>query len=136
LVVFSFEPGALGKFWLADYFPTLGREVPSSFSALPDVGAEVGRLTGRTARVIPFPLPPDLTDRFAAAGWARPEVYLDAGVRRGISSFSLMSPDQVQQGVARLAEDLATGAWDRRYPGLRDQPSLDVGYRFIVVEAG
>jgi ubiquinone/menaquinone biosynthesis C-methylase UbiE len=132
LVIFSFEPRALARFWLADYFPKLGRERPSSYSELEDVAAEVRMLTGRVVRSVPFPLPRDLEDRFAAAGWATPESYLDPQVRSGISSFSLMPSEEVDNGVRRLAEDIASGEWDRKHGWLRNETHLDVGYRFII----
>lgn len=136
LVVFSFEPSALARFWLAEYFPRLGREVPSSYSELGDVAEEVKALTGRAVRSVPFPLPRDLEDRFAASGWATPEIYLDAQVRNGISSFSLMTVDEVDQGVRRLSDDLASGAWDRRHGWLRTESNLEIGYRFIIATTG
>lgn len=132
LVIFSFEPRALVRFWLSDYFPRLGREVPSSFSELEDIADEVMRCTGRRIQTIPFALPRDLEDKFAAAGWARPEMYLDPNVRSGISSFSLMPVEEVEQGVQRLSGDLDSGAWDRRFGALRTADRLDLGYRFIV----
>lgn len=131
LVIFGFEPTVLQRFWLAHYFPNLGREIGSSYSILSDVAEEVKALTGRMVRSDPFPLPRDLEDKFAASGWATPEIYLDSQVRSGISSFSLMSHREVEHGVRQLAEDLASGAWDRRYGRLRMEPSLDVGYRLI-----
>jgi SAM-dependent methyltransferase len=134
LVIFSFEPRALARFWLAEYFPRLGREIPSSYSELGDVAEEVKTLTGRAVRTMPFPLPRDFEDRFAASGWATPESYLDAHIRSGISSFSLMSVDEADRGLARLSDDLASGAWDRRHGWLRAERSLDVGYRFIIAE--
>jgi SAM-dependent methyltransferase len=131
LVIFSFEPRALAGFWLADYFPKLGREIRSSYSELGDVAEEVRALTGRVVQSRPFPLPRDLEDKFAASGWATPESYLDPEVRRGISSFSLMPADELAHGVKRLSDDLASGAWDRRHGWLRTESHLDVGYRFI-----
>lgn len=134
LVIFSFQPQALARFWLADYFPKLGREIGSSFSQLKDVAEEVGALTGRMVRKIPFLLPRDLEDRFAAAGWAEPESYLSSEVRNGISSFALMDPKEVSEGISRLSADLASGAWDYRNGSLRTQEHFDAGYHFIVAE--
>jgi ubiquinone/menaquinone biosynthesis C-methylase UbiE len=134
LVIFTFEPSALGRFWLADYFPRLGREIRSSFAELDDVAKEIASLTGRTARPIPFPLPRDLEDKFAAAGWSNPETYLDDNVRNGISSFALMLVNEVSEGLSRLSAELVSGVWDRKYGSLRHQTHLDVGYRFIVAE--
>jgi transcriptional regulator of arginine metabolism len=37
-----------------------------------------------------------------------------------------------EERMARLAADLASGAWDARHPGLRERPELDVGYRLVV----
>ncbi|TLD71064.1 class I SAM-dependent methyltransferase [Phragmitibacter flavus] len=135
LVIFSFQPQTLNRFWLADYFPTLGREGGSSFSHLEDVAEEVRLLTGRTVREIPFLLPRDLEDRFAAAGWAEPESYLSPAVRNGISSFALMDPKEVSDGIARLSADLESGTWDSRNGSLRLQDRFDAGYHFIIAEA-
>jgi SAM-dependent methyltransferase len=134
LVIFTFEPRQLGRFWLADYFPALGREICSSFSELEDVAKEVADLTSRKVRTIPFPLPRDLQDKFAAACWATPESYLDSSIRNGISSFALMKPDSVIEGLARLDADLASGRWDAKYRSLRSLATYDAGYKFIVVE--
>ena len=134
LVIFTFEPRDLSAFWLCEYFPRLGGTEGNSFLELADVAGEVRRLTGRTVHSIPFPLPRDLTDQFGAAGWARPESYLQAEVRNGISSFALMDPSEVASGVARLREDLASGRWDQRHGSLRQQSHWDAGYRFIVAK--
>ncbi len=81
---------------------------------------------------IPFPLPRDLADKFAAACWNQPEEYLKPKVRNGISSFSLMTPSDVAAGLQRLAKDLQSGKWDKQYHHLRHADSYDIGYRFIV----
>lgn len=131
LAVLTFEPRLFVRFWLAEYFPTLGRELRSSYSELADVGEEVRALTGRVVCSEPFPIPRDLTDKIAASGWATPESYLDPQVRRGISSFSLMPPEEVARGVKQLSDELASGEWDRRHGALRTQANLDLGYRVI-----
>ncbi len=77
-------------------------------------------------------MPADCEDGFYAAYWARPEAYLDPTVRAGISCCALLDQALVEERIARLAGDLASGAWDERHPGLRDQPQLDVGYRLVI----
>jgi hypothetical protein len=84
--------------------------------------------------VLPFPLPRDLEDKFGAASWARPEDYLNAEIRNGISDFSLMNEVDLASGLAKLKTDLQSGEWERRYGFLRTQESYDIGYQFIVVE--
>lgn len=134
LVIFTFEPSVLRRFWLADYFPKLGHEIRSSFSELKNVASELKALTSRKARSVTFPLPRDLQDKFAAASWATPESYLDPEVRNGISSFPLMKNRDVEDGVTRLRADLETGRWDAKYGKLRSQKSCDAGYKLIILE--
>ncbi|MGH2416325.1 MAG: hypothetical protein ACRDEA_22060, partial [Microcystaceae cyanobacterium] len=86
-------------------------------------------------RVIPFLLPPDLIDSFAAVGWARPELYLESKVRQGISSFAKFERAELAHGLSRLRRDLESGAWDREYGYLRQQQQYDVGYRFVYTAA-
>jgi hypothetical protein len=123
----------LKQFWLAGYFPRLGREIDTSFSRLADVSAEVKDITGGTVEIVPFPLPRNLVDKFAAACWNQPEEYLKPEIRNGISSFSLMAPSDVAAGLRDLAEDLKSGKWDERYGHLRQADAYDIGYRFIIV---
>ena len=71
------------------------------------------------------------SDSFAAVGWARPELYLNSGIRSSISSFSKIEDHELNSGLSRLAEDLERGRWDRKYGHLREQSQYDAGYRFI-----
>ena len=74
---------------------------------------------GNTAEVYPFRLPHDLWDNFAAAGWRRPEVYLDPDVRAGMSAFALAKPRAVEEGVGRLRRDLAVLLYAAGVPLIR-----------------
>ena len=91
---------------------------------------------GGTARIEPLPLPADCTDGFGEAYWARPEAYLDPEMRRGMSCFQRLEQTELEDGLARLAADLNTGAWDSRHGGLRQLAELDCGHRLIVAEGG
>ena len=66
------------------------------------------------------------------AYWRRPAAYLDAEVRAGISVFSLLSPEEVEEGLARLSADLHTGEWYRRNAAVLELEELDLGYRLVV----
>jgi hypothetical protein len=74
-----------------------------------------------------------VVDGFLGAYWARPEAYLDAGVRSAISGFAKLA--NVGPGLARLRADLASGAWERRFGALRARESIDLGYRLVVAES-
>ena len=112
--------------------------VVSAFDVFPPVNAVKGlmrQVTGRGVRLEGFSLPHDLAYRFVAAGWRRPEVYLKAEVRAGMSAFRLADQTVVERGVMRLGHDLESGAWQRNYGWVREQESYDAGYRFVCVDA-
>jgi hypothetical protein len=61
-------------------------------------------------------------------------MYLDSEIRRNISNFALAAEDDLAEGLARLAADLESGEWDRRYGHLRSLPELDLGHRLLIAE--
>ena len=131
MILFTYDPAVISSFWLTDYFPSFMADVQSTFLPIPTLVSEIESISNLTVNVLPFPLPNDLSDSFAAVGWARPELYLDANIRNGISSFAKMTDIELDRGLASLRDDLATKAWDRKYSHLRQQPEYDAGYRFI-----
>jgi SAM-dependent methyltransferase len=128
VVILTHDPAADG-FWLEDYFPELfriGRRILPSLE-------ELRRSLGRSS-FIDLPIPRDCSDGFQGAYWSRPEAYLDAGVRGAISSFAKLKGAELDEGLARLRSDLASGDWERRQGALRAREQLDLGYRLVVVE--
>jgi SAM-dependent methyltransferase len=124
VVILTCDPSAIG-FWLTDYFPEIleiDRRVLPSLS-------ELGRHLGRIA-VFDVPIPHDCTDGFLGAYWRRPQAYLSAEVRAAISTFSRLR--HVEDGLAKLRRDLASGEWHRRYGELLHRSAIDLGYRLIV----
>jgi hypothetical protein len=116
---------------MRDYWPSLYTDARDAFPPLSEVMPLAERMTGRVAEIVSFPLPPDMADLFMAAGWQRPEVYLNTEVRAGISSFALGNTSAIDEGVTRLRADLDSGLWETRYGAIRDQTELDAGYRFL-----
>jgi SAM-dependent methyltransferase len=115
------------RFWLTrDYFPQILEHDRRTFSLAPLREA----LGGIDVRVVP--VPHDCTDGFLCAYWRRPEMYLEAGARRSISSFSRLG--DVSATLARLKRDLDDGAWMRRNGHLMDETQMDHGYRLVVAE--
>jgi len=127
-VVCLFEYGAAERFWAIDYWPEAA-ELPTEQDA-PGVDRLRQLLDVREVRPVPVPL--DCTDGFGAAYYGRPEAYLDPDVQAGMSWLALLPEEVRARGSARLAADLASGAWDRRLGHLRRRPELDVGYRLVV----
>jgi ubiquinone/menaquinone biosynthesis C-methylase UbiE len=133
IVIFTFDPRAGEPFWFAEYFPELWHQAHGAFPPLGEVVELVERTTGRDIEVSEFPLPHDLQDGFAAAGWRRPETYLDAGARAAMSCFALADRSVVEEGLRRLSRDLDSGAWRERYGSLLGREEFDAGYRFLSV---
>ncbi|ALO94419.1 MerR family transcriptional regulator [Streptomyces hygroscopicus subsp. limoneus] len=80
----------------------------------------------------PVRIPHDRVDGFGAAYWRRPHAYLDSQVRAGISMLAQTGDDALAPGLARLADDSATGRWHTRHAELLGLAAMDVGYRLIV----
>lgn len=130
-VVFTWDPEFAERFWLsAEYLPAIAELNRRVFAPL----AEVVDLLGG-ARVEAVPIPWDCTDGFLCAYWRRPEAFLDAGIRAGISSFADIAPERLGDGLDRLADDLRTGAFWARHPELAERDALDLGYRLLISPA-
>jgi SAM-dependent methyltransferase len=130
IVLLTFDIRLAQKIWLYDYFPFLWQDA-LGFLPLNELANLIQASTGRHIETIPFLLPSDLSDLFAAAAWKRPKLYLQQEVRAGISSFALADPNLVKQGVKLLAADLSSGEWDAKYADIENLTEIDVGYRFI-----
>jgi SAM-dependent methyltransferase len=127
-VILHFVPGF--GFWLpVEYFPALWEAGGEVGPEVPEVVAAVG-----PARVEVVPVPADCEDGFFAAYWRRPDAYLDPTVRAGISYFARADTDELEPGLARLRQDLASGEWEARHADLLERDELDAGYRLIVTE--
>ena len=123
IVLLTFDVDA-SDFWLTrDYFPeimTLDRQIMPPLDAL---AGEPGAFHAE-----PAPVPHDCVDGFLGAYWRRPDVYLDPVARRSMSSFARID---AAEGLGRLSDDLATGAWRRRNADLLEREALDIGYRLL-----
>jgi SAM-dependent methyltransferase len=129
-VVFFFEPLHVHEFWALEYFPE-AIDVPSEQHA---PGEEVLRRALPVREIRPVLVPRDCVDGFGAAFWARPEAYLDPEVQAGMSWLALLPEDALKRGSERLAADISTGEWERRFGHLRRVDSYDAGYRIAIAE--
>ena len=122
IVIYTFEPDA--TFWLTDeYLPeisVLDRErIPAIESVLDAIGG--GEVTN-------VPVPHDCIDGYLGAFWRRPDAYLHANVRAGMSPFHMLDLDV---GITKLANDLESGRWDELFGSMRELDELDIGYRIV-----
>ncbi len=132
VVLLTSDQDGWERFWLGrDYVPALVTVDRQRYVPIPLILEALGG-----GRAIAVPIPRDCLDGFTGSFWARPEAYLDPDVRAGMSIFTRIPPEETAEGLARLAHDLETGEWDRRYGRLRGLDAYDIGYRLVVAEAG
>ncbi|MEA3054725.1 MAG: hypothetical protein QOD30_157 [Actinomycetota bacterium] len=116
-VIVTFDRAVHDRHWIFDYVP-----VPD---ALPPIDA-LGLSTIDVVEV-----PHDCTDRFLVAPWRRPDAYLDPSARAAMSGLALLPEGVLDDAMDRLAADLRTGAWARRYGHLLALDTHDVGLRIL-----
>ncbi|MCB2049702.1 MAG: class I SAM-dependent methyltransferase [Novosphingobium sp.] len=123
IVIFTFDPDK-HEGWLSDYLPELAKIDAEIMPPLSAYGEALGPVD-----ISPVPIPADCSDGFLASYWRRPEAYLDPRIRSGISSFWKIA--NLDAAMARLASDLDSGAWQRKYGHLLDLDEIDAGYRLV-----
>ncbi len=126
VVILTFDP-LHQAFWLADYLPELVTLDEAQMPRMTDYGEWLGPV-----EITPVPIPHDCTDGFLGAYWRRPAAYLDPKIRNAISCFWAM--DNVSAALKKLAGDLDSGAWARRYSELLDLDEYDFGYRLVTTK--
>jgi SAM-dependent methyltransferase len=126
VAVLTWDPSSAG-FWLVnDYLPAMVAADRQRFPDLDGFRDVLGHIS-----VQRVPIPHDCVDGFLGAYWRRPEAYLDPSIRRGVSS---LARNEFAAELARLAADLASGAWARKYGHLLQRTELDLGYCVIVAD--
>ncbi len=133
IVILTYDAYSESGFWLFDYFPSFLEKDREWFPQMDAFKKYATETLAKNIEIHPFPLPSDLIDHFAAAGWARPEIYLDNDYRSGISSFASVDKSVIEEGLQKLEGDLESGRWDNKFGNLRNQSSFDTGYRFIKI---
>jgi SAM-dependent methyltransferase len=123
IVLLTFDPAH--RPWLTDYLPQLAALDEANMPRMSDYARWLG-----SARISPVPVPQDCTDGFLYAYWRRPAAYLDPRIRSGSSSFWLIK--DAEAGFSKLARDLESGEWQRRYSELLSLEDYDAGYRLVV----
>lgn len=130
VVILTWDQPVCESFWLVrEYFPCFIEMDRARAIPIDTLVATLGR-----GRVEPLLIPHDCVDGFLGAFWRRPDAYLDPAVQAGISTFALAPRGQCDDGLRRLAADLASGAWERRHANLLERTELDIGYRLVIAD--
>ncbi|MEV4071381.1 class I SAM-dependent methyltransferase [Nonomuraea fuscirosea] len=128
VVVLTFDGDALDLLWLAEYAPEL---IAAERRRYPPIDL-IASLVGGRADVVPVAIPIDCVDGFTEAYYARPERFLDPGVRASQSAWGFVDDAAEARAVEELRRDLESGAWDHRHGRLRDQPEFLGSLRLII----
>ena len=131
VVIFTFDASMSDSFWLVrDYLRGNIAVDRQNFFDIDELSSFLNR-----PAIHPVPIPEDCQVGFLCAFWKRPAAYLSADVQAGISSFSALSPPEVERGLAVLRDDLKTGRWLNKNRDIEGLKEKDLGYRLIVAEA-
>lgn len=110
IVILTSAPEQTAGYWLAEYFPNM---IADSVEWLPSLTHILEAAEGAgfgTYETEIYNVKPDLQDLFLYAGKHNPALYLRPEVRKGISSFSVLSNAvEVEEGLKRLESDIETG---------------------------
>jgi SAM-dependent methyltransferase len=123
VVLFTWDPESDGS-WLGEYFSHVIEDDRRRFPSMGAIAEVLGEI-----EVVPVLIPHDCTDGFMGAYWRRPAADLDPPGRRAISSQATRVADGC---LAKLAEDLGSGAWMHEHGSLLEREEIDLGYRLIV----
>ncbi len=128
VVILTCDPAVMADYWLNDYAPGVRANEARRF---PTIDRIVGAL-GPATRDEHVPVPFDCRDGFNEAYYGRPEMFLDQAARLACSSWSFLTGEETAQFEQRLAADLASGEWDRRYGHWRREPFYDGPLRLVI----
>jgi SAM-dependent methyltransferase len=128
VIVMTFDPDALDRFWNAEYFPEV---IDVEKQRYPTIQFIVDALGGN-CEVWEIPVPLDCADGFQEAFYGRPEAFLHSEVRKAQSAWGFISAEQQENIVKRLAEDLLSGEWDRKYGHYREEPFFTCALRLVI----
>ncbi|MFK7802076.1 MAG: class I SAM-dependent methyltransferase [Anaerolineae bacterium] len=126
-VAITWDPQS-DPFWLTrDYFPEIYKMDRDIFPELDEFKAYFDDIN-----ISPVQIPSNCQDGLFAAFWRRPEAYLDRQVRQATSPFSKVT--NLSEGLQKLKDDLASGAWAKNNHNILNLSSLDVGYRLVTAK--
>ncbi|HNR54397.1 MAG TPA: methyltransferase domain-containing protein [Flavobacteriales bacterium] len=131
-VVFTSTPEQTGAYWLRHYFPRMIERSAATLPAEERIIAGAARSRLELKERVPSSVRPDLQDLFLFARKHQPFAYLDPEFRKGISSFALLAAgDELDEGLASLEADIASGQWAK----VRDEHEHQGGdYLHLVFE--
>ncbi|MEM8999443.1 MAG: class I SAM-dependent methyltransferase [Bacteroidota bacterium] len=110
IVIFTATPAQMKSYWLNHYFPKTLKASIVQMPSLKCIETAMKCIGIQILETEKYFVRPDLQDSFLYCGKHNPELYLDAQIRQGISSFSSLANEaEVIQGLSELRKDIGSG---------------------------
>lgn len=128
VIIMTFDPDALDKFWNVNYFPELIAVEKARYPTIEFIKNSLGGY----CEVVEIPIPLNCVDGFQEAFYGRPEAFLEKEVRLSQSAWGFLSEEVENRLVKTLEDDLKSGEWDKKYGHYRTQPFFTCALRLII----
>ncbi len=130
IVIFTSTPKQMKGYWLNHYFPKMMNHSIEQMPFYNNVEFALKTAGFSVSKTEKYFIKPDLEDKFLYAGKHNPELYFNAAIRRGISSFSSLSnKEEVANGLLKTKQDVQSG----QIKNVMDSYENDQGdYLFII----
>lgn len=132
IVIFTSTPGQMQGYWLNHYFPKMLEASIAQMPSLESIENACNAAGLKITQTEKYFVQDDLQDHFLYVGKNRPALYLEEGIRNGISSFAALSnTEEVEKGLTQLKEDVA----HNKFAFVQQHYENEEGdYLFVVVE--
>lgn len=132
LVFFTSLPEQTQSYWLIHYFPKIIYESSLGLpplATLKQCGSDAGF---RFIEQENYFVKEDLKDLFLQSGKHNPELYFNETIRKGISTFALLTnKEEVEAGLKQLRADIDSG----KFESVKKKYDSEIGdYCFVVFE--
>jgi len=134
LLIFTLDPAVARQTWLYDYWPSIGQYHNEHYISIEQLMLTLGQVFSSRVDSTVFEIPHDYKDVFSLAAWKSPHILLDRNSRAAMSAFNYITPNDEENGVAKLRNDLLDGNWEKKYSDILEKDSLDVGCRILCVK--
>jgi len=128
IVLLTFDPDSLSLHWNAHYFPELIAVEKQRFPSI----EYLQNYLPASSVIRPIPVPFDCHDGFQEAFYGRPEAFLNPLVRKSQSAWGFVDDKTETTMVKRLADDLESGEWDKKFGHFRKMPFFLGALRLII----
>jgi ubiquinone/menaquinone biosynthesis C-methylase UbiE len=132
IVLFTSTPEQMKGYWLNHYFPQMLKNSIIQMPAFEIIKSASEKAGFKKIITEKYFVKDDLQDLFLYAGKNRPKLYLNETVRKGISSFAVLSlKEEVENGLQKLEDDIKTNKIEKI---IAEYENNNGDYLFVIIE--